>query len=80
MANKIKQKKDALNPVQNGTGEIEDVNISVSPDSAEGKALQRVSAMEMGETVDWILIEPDESVDIERVRERMHKRGYKVSS
>jgi hypothetical protein len=34
----------------------------------------------MGETVDWVVIEPDESVDIETVRERMQKRGYKVSS
>lgn len=80
MVNKIKHEKDSLNPVQNGTGEMESVNISASPNSAEGKALQRVSAMEMGETVDWVVIEPDESVDIERVRERMQKRGYKVSS
>jgi hypothetical protein len=80
MVNKIKHEKDSLNPVQNGTGEMETVNTSVSPNSAEGKALQRVSAMEMGETVDWVVIEPDESVDIERVRERMQKRGYKVSS
>jgi hypothetical protein len=80
MVNKIKHEKDSLNPVQNGTGEMESVNTSVSPNSAEGKALQRVSAMEMGETVDWVVIEPDESVYIERVRERMQKRGYKVSS
>jgi hypothetical protein len=80
MVNKIKHEKDSLNPVQNGTGEMEGVNTSVSPNSAEGKALQRVSAMEMGETVDWVVIEPDESVDIEMVRERMQKRGYKVST
>jgi hypothetical protein len=80
MVNKIKHEKDSLNPAQNGTGEMESVNTSVSPNSAEGKALQRVSAMEMGETVDWVVIEPDESVDIEMVRERMQKRGYKVSS
>jgi hypothetical protein len=80
MVNKIKHEKDSPNPVQNGTGEMESVNTSVSPNSAEGKALQRVSAIEMGETVDWVVIEPDESVDIEMVRERMQKRGYKVST
>jgi hypothetical protein len=80
MVNKIKHEKDSPNLVQNGSGEMESVNTSVSPNSAEGKALQRVSAMEMGETVDWVVIEPDESVYIERVRERMQKRGYKVSS
>jgi hypothetical protein len=80
MVNKIKQSKDSLNPVHRGIGEMESGNISASPDSAEGKALQRVSAIEMGETVDWVVIEPDESVDIETVRERMKKRGYEVSS
>jgi hypothetical protein len=80
MINRIKHDKDFLNPVQNGTGEMESVNTSVSPNSAEGKALQRVSAIAMGETVDWVVIEPDESIDIETVRERMQKRGYKVSS
>jgi hypothetical protein len=80
MVNKIKNGKDSLNPVHRETGEMESGNISASPDSAEGKALQRVSAIEMGETVDWVVIEPDESVDIETVRERMKKRGYKVSS
>ena len=80
MVNKIKQEKGSLNPVQNGTGEIESVNISVSPNSAEGKALQRVSAMKMGETVDWVVIEPNESVNIERVRERLQKHGYKIST
>ncbi|MGB8701629.1 MAG: hypothetical protein WCD18_19620 [Thermosynechococcaceae cyanobacterium] len=80
MVNKIKHEKDSPNPVQNGMGEMESANISVSPNSAEGKALQRVSAMEMGEAVDWVVIEPDESVDIETVRDRIQKRGYKVSS
>ncbi len=80
MVNKIKHKRDSLIPVQNGTGEMESGNIAASPNSAEGKALQRVSAVEQGETVDWVMIEPDASVDIERVRERMQKRGYKVSN
>jgi hypothetical protein len=80
MVKKIKHGKDSLNPTHSGTGEMESGNIAASPNSAEGKALQRVSAIEMGETVDWVVIEPDESVDIETVREQMQKRGYKVSS
>jgi hypothetical protein len=80
MVNKIKHGKDSLNPTHSRMGEMESGNIAASPNSAEGKALQRVSAIEMGETVDWVVIEPDESVDIETVRERMQKRGYKVSS
>jgi hypothetical protein len=80
MANKIKHGKDSLKPLHNGTGELESGNISASPSSAEAKALQRVSAIKMGETVDWVVIEPNESVDIETVRERMQKRGYKISS
>jgi hypothetical protein len=80
MVNTIKHVKDSLNPTHSGMGEMESGNIAASPNSAEGKALQRVSAIEMGETVDWVVIEPDESVDIETVRERMQKRGYKVSS
>ena len=80
MSNKIEREKDSLKPVHNGTGEMENDIISVSPNSAEGKALERVSAMELGETVDWVVIEPDESVDIQLVRDRMHKRGYKVST
>jgi hypothetical protein len=29
---------------------------------------------------DWIVIEPDESIDIEVVRKRLQKCGYKVST
>jgi hypothetical protein len=80
MVNKIKHGKDFLKPLHCGTGKMESGNIAASPNSAEEKALQRVSAMEQGETVDWVVIEPDESVDIEVVRARIQKRGYKVST
>jgi hypothetical protein len=80
MVNKIKHGKDSVHPTHSRTGEMESGNISASPNSAEGKALQRVSAMEQGKTVDWVVIEPDESIDIEVVRERMQKRGYNVSN
>jgi hypothetical protein len=80
MVNKIKHEKDSVHPTHGRIGEMESGNISASPSSAEGKALQRVSAMEQGETVDWVVIEPDESIDIEVVRARIQKHGYKVST
>jgi hypothetical protein len=80
MINKIKHGKDSVHSAHSRTGEMESGNISASPNSAEGKALQRVSAIEQGEIVDWVLIEPDESVDIQVVRERLQKHGYKVST
>jgi hypothetical protein len=80
MVNKIKYGNDSVHPTHSRIGEMESGNISAIPNSAEGKALQRVSPMEKGETVDWVVIEPDESVDIEVVRERLQKRGYKVST
>jgi hypothetical protein len=80
MVNKIKRGKDSGHPTHGRIGETESCNSSASPNSAEGKALQRVSAMEQGETIDWVVIEPDESIDIEVVRERLQKRGYKVST
>jgi hypothetical protein len=80
MVNKIKYGKDSVHPIHSRIGETESGNISASPNFVEGKALQRVSAMEQGETVDWVVVEPDESIDIEVVRERLQKRGYKVST
>jgi hypothetical protein len=80
MVNKLKYGKDSVHPTHDRIGKTESGNISVSPNSAEGKALQRVSAMEQGETIDWVVIEPDESVDIEVVRARIQKCGYKVST
>jgi hypothetical protein len=53
---------------------------SISSDSAEGKALLRVSAIQKGEPVEWVVIESDESTDMQTVRERIQKRGYKVST
>jgi hypothetical protein len=68
MVNKIKHGKDSGHPTHTRIGEMESSNSSASPNSAEGKVLQRVSAMEQGETVDWVVIE------------RIQKRGYKVST
>lgn len=80
IVNKFKYGKDSVHPTHDRIGETESDNISASPNFAEGKALQRVSPMEKGKTVDWVVIEPDELFDIEVVRERIQKRGYKVST
>jgi hypothetical protein len=56
MVNKIKHEKNSGHPTHSRIGETERGNSSASPNSAEGKALQRVSAMEQGETVDWVVI------------------------
>jgi hypothetical protein len=80
MVSKIKHGEDSVHPTHSRIGEVESGNISASPNSAEGKALQRVSRMEQGETVDWVVIGSDESIDIEVVKARIQKRGYKVST
>jgi hypothetical protein len=80
MTNKSKHETNSLKPRPNGTDEMESGSIALAPDSAEGKALQRISDLEKGRSVDWIIIEPDESIDVDTVRERMIKRGYEVST
>jgi hypothetical protein len=85
MPNKINRKEPVRENVSPKTlpeknVETETVTGSISPDSAEGKALFRVNAIEKGEPVDWVVIEPEESIDIQTVRERIQKRGYKVST
>ena len=80
MSKKIKPETDSLEPVQNRAGERKNGDLSLVPDSAEAKALQRISMMEQENNVDWVVIEPNESVNIETVRERIQKRGYKVST
>jgi hypothetical protein len=81
MANKIDHKEPVgENAFSKTHSENKTENDSIGSDSAEGKALLRVSAMGKGEPVHWVVIEPDESIDIQTVRERIQKRGYKVST
>lgn len=83
MANKIDRKEpvgENAFPKTRSENKTENEHDSISSDSAEGKALLRVSAIEKGEPVHWVVIEPDESIDIQTVRERIQKRGYKVST
>lgn len=80
MSNKIKRETDPLKKLQNKAVKIVNSERSLMAESAEAKALQRISTMEQENNVDWVIIELNESVDIETVRERIQKRGYKVST
>jgi hypothetical protein len=80
MSNKIKRETKTLKQDPNGAVKIVSSERSLLSESAEAKALQRISTMEPENNVDWVVIEPNESVDIETVRERIQKRGYKVST
>jgi len=56
----------------------------LSPHSAEGKALQRIEAIEAGDQVEWITVfDPDESVvdaaEVEAWLEDLNKSGYVTS-
>lgn len=53
--------------------------IYLSPDSAEGKALSRINAIDNGQEIEWIVVEPTEDIDIQTIRERAQKRGYKIN-
>ena len=51
----------------------------LSADSAEGKAIRRISESSFENDVDWIVVEPDGSpVDLDAIRSRLVSRGYKV--
>ena len=52
----------------------------LSANSAEGKAIRRMSESSFEDDTDWIIVEPDDEIDIESMRERIASRGYKLST
>lgn len=47
--------------------------------SAEAKAIRRIQEEKEGKVVEWItVIELGEPIDIEEIRKRLGKRGYKI--
>lgn len=59
--------------------EVDGQVIYLSPNSAEGKALQRIEAMEAGEEVEWITtIREGDSIDEEALDKWLTERGYPV--
>jgi hypothetical protein len=60
--------------------EVDGETIYLSPNSAEGKALQRVEAMEAGEQVEWITVfDPEiDTLDEAALEAWLTERGYPV--
>ncbi len=60
--------------------EVDGEVIYLSPNSAEGKALQRIEAMEAGEEVGWITVFDPETDTIDEVAldAWLTERGYPV--
>lgn len=52
----------------------------LSANSAEGKAIRRISELSSDDDADWIVVEPEDEIDIESMRERIASRGYKLST
>lgn len=57
--------------------EVEGEVTYLAPDSAEGKALQRIRNP-IPEDEWWAVGEIGEDIDMETVRERIKQRGYKI--
>ncbi len=56
--------------------EVDGEIIYLSPNSAEGKALQRIrNPIPENE---WVTVEADHDIDMEAVRQRIRQRGYKT--
>jgi len=56
-------------------GEITDLN----PDSAEGKALQRIDSLDPDDATQWItVVEEGQEIDDEALDQWLKERGYKV--
>ena len=54
--------------------------VYLDANSAEGKALKRISSLDSeSDDIDWIIEEPSDDIDMESVRERLVSRGYKLS-
>lgn len=59
--------------------ELDGETIYLSPNSAEGKALQRIQDTEPDDSSQWITHgEIGEKVDVEAINERLRQRGYKI--
>ncbi|PSO49455.1 MAG: hypothetical protein BRC33_06900 [Cyanobacteria bacterium SW_9_44_58] len=59
--------------------EVEGETTYLSPDSAEGKALQRIDSLDPDDPTQWItVVEEGEEIDVDGAFNRLRKRGYKV--
>jgi len=61
--------------------EIEGEITYLNPDSAEGKALQRIDSLDPDDATQWItVIEEGQEIDDEALDQWLKERGYKVYS
>ena len=59
--------------------EIEGKITYLNPDSAEGKALQRIDSVDPNDPKQWItVVEEGEEIDVDGALTRLRERGYQV--
>ncbi|WP_246140316.1 hypothetical protein [Euhalothece natronophila] len=59
--------------------EIEGEMTYLNPDSAEGKALQRIDSVDLDDPTQWItVVEEGQEIDDEALDQWLKERGYKV--
>ena len=58
---------------------VEGETTYLSPDSAEGKALQRIDSFDPDDPTQWItVVEEGQEIDVDGALNRLRQRGYKV--
>jgi len=59
--------------------EIDGETTYLNPESAEGKALQRLDSLDPDDTTQWItVVEEGQEIDVEGALNRLKERGYQV--
>ena len=59
--------------------EIEGEMTYLNPDSAEGKALQRIDSVDLDDPSQWItVVEEGQEIDVDGALKRLRERGYQV--
>jgi len=59
--------------------EIEGEMTYLNPDSAEGKALQRIDSVDPDDPTQWItVVEEGQEIDVDGALKRLRERGYQV--
>ncbi len=58
--------------------EIKGEAIYLDPNSAEGKALERIPNLDFDDSSQWIEDANEGEVDVETINQRLRERGYKI--
>lgn len=66
-------------PAQENSIIVEPDSIDINPNSAEGKALQRIATIDFDDASQWITDgEIGEEIDVETINQRLKERGYQI--